>query len=417
MASLYDWSDYLRRTQTELYAPSWGIPIPINEDGTRRPLCNKVIGIGICGVLSMIIIIVISVSAGVKARRGVDPFLSSETETMSTAKYINIHDRIFALSGASADEGGTAQNIAMMWMLQEDLLDLQYETNPFLIQRYIMALIFFSFGGENWPFKVWLSPSQSECDFPGVVCNESGEVTAITLDSMDLTGTIPPEVGHLSSLEFLALADNNIYGNVPEELGILTKLENLYLQHNNIVGQVPEKVCTLRSQFTLKDFMLDCEGSPPVISCDCCTKCTTHQSEGKTAMSPVSLPDSNSANDTARSRQDEVTRYISSLSGTNVHDMNAFQNKALDWILNVDNLNFDANDSQLGERYVIALLYFSLGGEDWPFTDWLSPDHSVCEFRQVRCNGDAKISTLALDSSDLTGSIPSEISVLTSLTW
>ena len=55
-----------------------------------------------------------------------------------------------------------------------------------------------------------------------------------------LTGEIPPELGRLSNLTHLDLADNGLTGEIPPELGGLANLQRLYLGGNLLTGCVPD---------------------------------------------------------------------------------------------------------------------------------------------------------------------------------
>ena len=55
-----------------------------------------------------------------------------------------------------------------------------------------------------------------------------------------LTGTIPPELGQLTSLVGFELHNNQLTGGVPSELGNLTAMRSLQLQNNRgMAGPLP----------------------------------------------------------------------------------------------------------------------------------------------------------------------------------
>mmetsp|Transcript_16932 Transcript_16932/g.22696 ORF Transcript_16932/g.22696 Transcript_16932/m.22696 type:complete len:88 (+) Transcript_16932:217-480(+) len=85
-------------------------------------------------------------------------------------------------------------------------------------------------------------------------------------------GTIPAELGALSSLQRLELQSNQLTGTIPAELGALSSLETLVLQSNNLSGSMPSDVCNLRTtnRGLLSLLQADCKSE---VVCSCCTSC------------------------------------------------------------------------------------------------------------------------------------------------
>ena len=70
-------------------------------------------------------------------------------------------------------------------------------------------------------------------------------LTALHLYGNDLSGPIPPELGNLGNLTRLWLGDNRLTGQVPSELGNLNGLETLYLNDNVLIGPIPPELGSL----------------------------------------------------------------------------------------------------------------------------------------------------------------------------
>ncbi len=71
---------------------------------------------------------------------------------------------------------------------------------------------------------------------------EIGQLTQLThldLQSSQLTGAIPPELGRLHNLTDLDLYENQLTGEIPPELGQLRNLETLRLSVNRLTGPIP----------------------------------------------------------------------------------------------------------------------------------------------------------------------------------
>ncbi|KAG2689296.1 hypothetical protein I3760_09G133100 [Carya illinoinensis] len=69
-----------------------------------------------------------------------------------------------------------------------------------------------------------------------------------------LSGSIPKELGNLSSLKYLNLEANQFSGTVPSELGKLVNLETLMLSSNNLSGNLPKELVGLKN---LTDFRIN----------------------------------------------------------------------------------------------------------------------------------------------------------------
>ena len=68
-----------------------------------------------------------------------------------------------------------------------------------------------------------------------------GRVTRLSLNSKQLTGPIPSEIGGLTALQFLNLAGNQLTGAIPTELASLTGLQSLGLSYNRLTGPIPSE--------------------------------------------------------------------------------------------------------------------------------------------------------------------------------
>ncbi|KAJ7968725.1 Receptor-like protein kinase [Quillaja saponaria] len=90
---------------------------------------------------------------------------------------------------------------------------------------------------NNW------SISSSVCTWIGVTCGiRHRRVTALNLTNMDLSGTIPPQLGNLTFLVDLDLTGNNFYGHLPKELAMLRRLKMINLSQNMFNGEIPSWV-------------------------------------------------------------------------------------------------------------------------------------------------------------------------------
>ena len=92
--------------------------------------------------------------------------------------------------------------------------------------------------GLNWSADVPIT------QWDGIAVGDSG-VKTLELGDNELTGVIPPELGHLSQLQWLSLYDNRLTGSIPPELSRLSQLEWLDLSGNVLTGSIPPELSQL----------------------------------------------------------------------------------------------------------------------------------------------------------------------------
>ena len=84
-----------------------------------------------------------------------------------------------------------------------------------------------------------------------------GSTTFLDLSHQGLTGSIPPEIGCLTNLEFLDLGSNTqLSGEIPSEIGNLTNLTYLDLHNTQLTGEIPESICDLTLDFNSDLFQI-----------------------------------------------------------------------------------------------------------------------------------------------------------------
>ena len=205
--------------------------------------------------------------------------------------------------------------------------DLKDDTQLCPTERKALKEIYDLAKGREWTdSEHWTSEYKTCCDWHGVMCDETDQVIELTLSNNALSGKLSESIGDLRALKVLDLSDNNIkvrrqlrsyvrasillfslthytfisphQGSIPSEIGLLSSLTTVRLSHNSFVGSAPAELgtlerlelvqlhsnrilgsisLTLRSHLLEKSsFTADC-GVPSFfeepVECDKCTMC------------------------------------------------------------------------------------------------------------------------------------------------
>ncbi|KAL7197956.1 hypothetical protein ACSBR2_020474 [Camellia fascicularis] len=73
----------------------------------------------------------------------------------------------------------------------------------------------------------------------------------LSLYTKNLTGSIPSLIGNLNNLTIMYLYDNRLSGSIPQEIGMLKSLVDLELSRNNLTGSIPTSIGNLGNLTTL----------------------------------------------------------------------------------------------------------------------------------------------------------------------
>jgi len=121
-------------------------------------------------------------------------------------------------------------------------------------------------------------------------------------------------------------------------------------------------------------------------------------------------------------RANEISQLIRSIStNSTLEDPSSPQSKAFAWLAYNDQLqlsltgNNSVSKARLTQRYIMSLFYFSLNGGGWKsITSWLS-SAAECDWEQVECGKNNRVTAIDLTGKNVSGSIPEEISNLIEL--
>ncbi len=151
--------------------------------------------------------------------------------------------------GAALNDISSPQHRAYSWLRDNERINEYSEEQ--MLQRFSMATLYFATNGNQWLTNtLWMS-DMSECTWFGKTgsedrCNNNGELMNLELDLNNLSGSLPPELGLLSSaLETVTLnggPNSKLSGTLPTELGYLTRLKEFVVRNNALSGSIPSQI-------------------------------------------------------------------------------------------------------------------------------------------------------------------------------
>jgi hypothetical protein len=171
----------------------------------KRLVCGMIVG-----AIIIMLAIVLGTVFGTRSRNNnnsastaAEPTPSPTLSTESAAVQMLI-ESVSLDGGASLQNETSPQSTALEWLLKDNEGNnaTAYE-NWRLIQRYALAVLYYSTSGESWlNNENWLTP-EHECEWYSTafdpVCDENdGRYLRIILIENDLVGTVPMELALLS---------------------------------------------------------------------------------------------------------------------------------------------------------------------------------------------------------------------------
>lgn len=111
------------------------------------------------------------------------------------------------------------------------------------IEKDALIALYKATNGDKWVRKDNWCSDKPLSEWYGVECFQpNSEVWNLFLESNNLTGILPSEIGNLTNLLHLSLAYNSIEGSIPIELGNLTKIYDIYINDNKLSGKIPPEL-------------------------------------------------------------------------------------------------------------------------------------------------------------------------------
>ena len=130
-----------------------------------------------------------------------------------------------------------------------------------------LVALYTATGGSSWSNNTGWLDQRDPCDWHGIDCSADRNITAISLFSNGLVGTIPSEISQLRALVRLNVNQTTIVGTVPPSLSQLRAMQHLDLTMTSLSGSVPSELVRLSALEFLSIAFTSLSGTvPPSLS-------------------------------------------------------------------------------------------------------------------------------------------------------
>lgn len=119
------------------------------------------------------------------------------------------------------------------------------------IECEALVALYTSTSGANWAGNNGWLETDTPCTWFGVTCENGTNVTDLYFKENNLVGTLPIQLGNLTSLKTLGISSSRLTGTIPAEIGNLTNLTSLVIIENKLSGPIPSQLGNLTQLTTL----------------------------------------------------------------------------------------------------------------------------------------------------------------------
>eukprot|EP00980_Cylindrotheca_fusiformis_P010689 scaffold2391_cov113-Cylindrotheca_fusiformis.AAC.6 len=128
-------------------------------------------------------------------------------------------------------------NMAMIWLASGNNRDAGEAR-----QRFSLAIGYYGLNGTIWDYDdAWMS-DLNECLWLGIQCNNQDAVNSLALDTNNIFGQFPTEIGLMEGLASISVSRTHLTGTLPSELVSMPRLRELRLYANRMVGTIPTEI-------------------------------------------------------------------------------------------------------------------------------------------------------------------------------
>jgi hypothetical protein len=199
--------------------------------------------------------IALGVTLGRKSQPSLTPGSAAPTPSPTSVSFASLKALVESVSfdgGATLSDPLSPQYKALKWLDGNEKLE-EYSIQRRL-QRYTLAVFYYSTNGENWTESGGWLTDEDECTWfseaNNTVCDGNGDYFELNFERNNLVGSLPSELALLSdSLLSLVFEDDMLTGTLATELGLLTNVEFFYFVNTGLNGTIPTELGQLKSGF------------------------------------------------------------------------------------------------------------------------------------------------------------------------
>lgn len=272
-------NDQQRTPSTLLVEPGRVWPEPNSgDDKPASPNCLSWKIVAVLGVLVTVgIIIFLVVYLLLPGGNSSDDSIMPVGPTVAPTDFAVLRDALAQVSGEAAlDDPSSPQRQALQWLYTDDPAQVRVVTHGrlALVQRYVLVLLYFALNGETWSDTIarnYLN-GQHECSWNGITCgisSRTNRVIRVNLQSANVTGSLPKELGKLAYLQALIMNGNSLTGTIPIKLYQLSVLRQLDLSQNALSGPIKNRIWKLNSITEVNLGQNSLTGDLPEFDVDC----------------------------------------------------------------------------------------------------------------------------------------------------
>ena len=188
----------------------------------------------------------------VKANIEFEYEISADWITFAQTRAMTTHELIFHVSPNDVTEPREGKITFTNGDIKEEVTiaqtgkEVSYE-EVYAKEKAILTTLFEATGGSGWTDNTNWCSDLPVSQWYGIMTDHDGFVINISLQSNNLTGSIPEGLSGLERLISLDLSYNNLTGSIPAEIGSISNLYLIYLNFNQFSGSIPSELSNLRN--------------------------------------------------------------------------------------------------------------------------------------------------------------------------